>query len=559
MRTLAWLLVSVIVASLAPQTQDITGTWVGKRDGPGGEQELVWEFKVVDGKITGTERLPMGEAPIVDGKVDGHTFEFTVENEFFGEISRQVVKGEIVGDELRITLPPGGGRRGRGPGGAPGAGGAGLGGPPPGAGAAGPGGMPPGGGPPAAGGPGGGGRGGFPAGPVVARRGTPTPTYRATSINYKTLPKVELPALKTLIPNGLAKTPPMGWNSWNKFRTKIDDKTVREIADAMVVSGMRDAGYKYINIDDGWEWKRDDKGVLQTNPNFPDMKALADYVHGKGLKLGIYSSPGPTTCGGYVGGYGHEEIDAQTWADWGIDYLKYDWCSASRIWTDADMQAVYQRMGEAIRKTGRPIVYSICQYGRANVQEWGPKVGGNLWRTTFDIRDQYESMASIGFSQSDLAPFAAPGHWNDPDMLEIGNGAMSPIEYQTHMSLWAILAAPLIAGNDLRSMTVETKSILLNPEAIAIDQDPLGNAGARLSVDGQTEVWGRPLARNAFAVGLFNRGDTEAEMRVAWTAFKAAGTLRVRDVWAKADRGTFKDGFSAKVPPHGVVLIRASR
>lgn len=551
--------VTITLALSLAQGPDISGTWVAKREGPGGGQELVWEFKVVNGKITGTQTLPMGEAPIVDGKIEGNQFEFTIENEFFGEISRQVVKGEIVGDELRITLPPGGGRRGGGRGGAPGAGAAGPG-TPPGAGAPGPGGIPPGGRPPEAGAPGrAGGRGGFPAGPVVARRGTPTPSYRARSINYSTLPKVELPVLKTLAPNGLAKTPPMGWNSWNKFRTRIDDKTVREIADAMVASGMRDAGYKYINIDDGWEWKRDEKGVLQPNPNFPNMKALADYVHSKGLKLGIYSSPGPTTCGGYVGSYGHEEIDAQTWADWGIDYLKYDWCSASRVWTDADMPAVYQRMGEAIRKTGRPIVYSICQYGRANVQEWGPKVGGNLWRTTSDIRDQYQSMANIGFSQSDLAPFAAPGHWNDPDMLEIGNGAMSVVEYQTHMSLWALLAAPLIAGNDLRSMTPETKSVLLNSEVIAIDQDALGKAGARLSVDGQKEVWGRPLARNAFVVGLFNRGDAETEVHVSWTDLKAGGTMRVRDVWAKADRGKFKGGFTAKVPSHGVVMIRVSR
>jgi alpha-galactosidase len=395
--------------------------------------------------------------------------------------------------------------------------------------------------------------------PLIARRGTPTPSYRAPSVNYATLPKIELPALSTLPANGLAKTPPMGWNSWNKFRTKISDQMVREIADAIVATGMRDAGYIYINIDDGWQGKRDADGVLQPNPNFPDMKALAAYVHAKGLKLGIYSSPGPRTCGGFEGSYGHEEIDARTWAAWGIDYLKYDWCSASRIWQDESMQAVYQRMGDALRKTGRPIVYSLCQYGRANVQEWGPKVGGNLWRTTFDIRDTWDSMAGIGFSQSELAPFAKPGNWNDPDMLEVGNGGMSANEYRTHFSLWALLAAPLIAGNDLRAMSGETKNILLNREIIQIDQDPLGRAASRVKTAGDIDVWVRPLTGGGYAVGLFNRGSAEAEARITWTDLQLRGPFRVRDLWAQADRGQMADGYTANVPSHGVVMLRLSR
>src|SRR5262249_13401022 len=226
-----------------------------------------------------------------------------------------------------------------------------------------------------------------------------------------------LPALHRVADNGLVRTPPMGWNSWNKFASRVDDATVRTIADAMVNSGMRDAGYIYINIDDTWEAGRDAQGNIQTNKKFPDMKALADYVHSKGLKLGIYSSPGPNTCAGYEGSYGHEEQDARTYAAWGIDYLKYDWCGARNIYTDEEMQAVYQKMGDALLKVGRPILYSPCQYGRADVWKWGADVGGNAWRTTGDIRDTWESMSRIGFSQDELAPWAKPGQWNDTDML----------------------------------------------------------------------------------------------------------------------------------------------
>jgi alpha-galactosidase len=538
-------LLSVGALLFWPQSKDISGTWVAKRETPMGEMEIVYELKVVNGKITGAQKMPFGDAPIVDGKIEGDQFELIVEMESFGNLQRRTVTGKIVGNELHIVPAMPGPPPGMGPGGQ---------------------GRPEGGGPPgarSAGGPPGGGPGGVPGsfmgGPVIARRGAPTPSYRAPSVDYRSLPKVELPTLKELPSNGLAKTPPMGWNSWNKFRTNINDKTVREIADAIVASGMKDAGYLYINIDDGWQGRRDEKGVLQPNPNFPSMKALADYVHSKGLKLGIYSSPGPRTCAGYEGSYGHEEIDARTWAMWGIDYLKYDWCSASRVWKDEDMQAVYQRMGEALLKTGRPIVYSLCQYGRAKAQEWGPKVGGNLWRTTFDIRDQWQAMANIGFSQSELAPYARSGHWNDPDMLEIGNGRMTADEYRTHFSLWAILAAPLIAGNDLRNMTPETQTILTNKEVIAVNQDKLGKAGFRLSQNGETEVWVRPLDKGDYAIGLFNRGASEAEMTVKWADLGLGGKPKARDLWEHADRGGLADGFTAKVASHDVVMIRVSR
>src|SRR5215469_1607560 len=266
-------------------------------------------------------------------------------------------------------------------------------------------------------------------------------------------PRLPLIELHDVADNSLARTPPMGWNSWNKFAGKVDDAAVRGVADAMVSSGMKDAGYIYINIDDTWEGPRDAQGNIASNTKFPNMKALADYVHSKGLKIGIYSSPGPKTCAGYEGSYGHEEQDAKQYAAWGIDYLKYDWCSADRIYKDTDMQAVYQRMGDALLKAGRPIVYSLCQYGRNEVWTWGSKVGGNLWRTTGDISDRWQSMDRIGFRQFDINPYIRPGHWNDPDMLEIGNGGMTAEEYRTHMSLWSMLAAPLLAGSHLRTST----------------------------------------------------------------------------------------------------------
>ena len=520
------------------QTRDLSGTWVAKTSNPMmGEMEIVYELKVdANGKITGTQKMPFGDSPIVDGRITSDQVEMTVETESFGTISRATARATIVGDELQITpaMPAGGGRGRGGPG-------------------AGPGGAPMGAGP---GGPGGGRGRGMMAGPFIAKRGVPTPTYRAATVDYSKLPKLELPALQALPPNGLAKTPPMGWNSWNKFHTKIDDKTVREIADALVSSGMRDAGYVFINIDDGWQWKRGDDGKLLPNPNFPDMNALAAYVHGKGLKIGIYSSPGPTTCGGYTGSYGHEEQDAKTWTDWGIDYLKYDWCSASRVWKDEDMRAVYQRMGEALRKAGNRMVFSLCQYGRDNAGEWGSLVGGNLWRTTGDIRDTWQSMEQIGFAQSDLAKFTRPGWWPDPDMLEVGNGGMSAVEYRTHLSLWAMIGAPLMAGNDLRSMTPEIRDILTNREVIAVDQDRLGKGGWRIAKEGETEVWARPLDKGYTAVALFNRGDREAEVAVKWADAQVKGKPQVRDLWSHADLGKQAEGFRAKVAPHGVVMVR---
>jgi alpha-galactosidase len=367
------------------------------------------------------------------------------------------------------------------------------------------------------------------------------------------------PALHDVPYNNLAKTPPMGWNSWNKFAGKVDDAGVRAAAEAIAGNGMKEVGYLYVNIDDTWQGDRDSAGNIRANRKFPDMKGLTDYIHSKGLKAGLYSSPGPSTCAGYEGSYGHEEQDARTYAAWGFDYLKYDWCSAGTIYKDEDMQAVYQKMGDALEASGRAIVYSLCQYGRADVWKWGPKVSGNLWRTTGDISDNWGSMTKIGFNQDALAPYAAPGHWNDPDMLEIGNGGMSNVEYQVHMTLWSLLAAPLLAGNDLQHMSAETRAILTNRDVIAIDQDPLGKQATRASKSGDQEVWIKDLSGGAKAIALFNRAAEPAKVTVKWSDLGPSATPhQAQDLWLHRDVKLDGPDFSAQVPGHGVVLLRLS-
>ncbi len=362
------------------------------------------------------------------------------------------------------------------------------------------------------------------------------------------------PAICAAQQTTLAATPPMGWNSWNHFAERIDDQIVRTEADAMVSSGMKAAGYEYIVIDDTWAGQRDANGNIQPNSKFPDMKALADYVHSKGLKLGIYSGPAARTCAGYEASLGHEEQDAQTYANWGIDYLKYDWCQEPA--SVDEMEAAYTKMHQALLKTGRPIVFSLCEYGWHKVWEWGASVGGNLWRTTGDISDRYYSMAENGFNQNGLEKYAGPGHWNDPDMLEVGNGGMSEDEYRTHMSLWAILAAPLMAGNDLTQMTPYTVQLLTNPDVIAVDQDPLGKQGYRVWQEGPFEIWMKPMADGSKVVGLFNRQRTTEQMTVNFSDIGISGNASVRDLWLHKDLGTFSGNFSAYVPMHGVVLVR---
>jgi alpha-galactosidase len=331
---------------------------------------------------------------------------------------------------------------------------------------------------------------------------------------------------------------------------------------------MRDAGYIYVNIDDTWEGKRDASGILHTNEKFPDMKGLGDYLHARGLKFGIYSSPGPQTCARFAGSYGHEQQDADLYASWGVDYLKYDLCSYSVLMLAAEadhpdqpnianqiMHDAYAKMRRALDHTGRPIILSLCQYGEDDVWKWGAAVGGNLWRTTGDINDTYDRMASIGFGQAGLAPFAGPGHWNDPDMLEVGNGHMTLDEYRTHISLWAILAAPLLAGNDLSQMTAETKSLLVNKDVIAIDQDALGKQGDRLRKDGDLEIWTRTLSGGAIAVGFFNRSTSAAPMTLKLSEVGLKHASSIHDIWSATTLTAPNGELTATVPPHGVVLL----
>jgi alpha-galactosidase len=362
----------------------------------------------------------------------------------------------------------------------------------------------------------------------------------------------------------------MGWNSWNHFAVRVTDADVRAAADALVSSGMRDAGYIYVNIDDSWEGKRDASGVLHTNSKFPDMKALADYVHSRGMKLGIYSGPGPLTCGKYAASYQHEEQDAKMYADWGIDYLKYDLCSFRDIMKKEtgnehgekafEMQkAAYEKMHKALVATGRPIVYSLCQYGWNDVWKWGPDVGGNLWRTTGDINDHYDRMEQIGFSQAGLSKYAGPGHWNDPDMLEVGNGGMTDDEYRQHMSLWVILAAPLLAGNDLSKMSPETLAILTNKDVIAVDQDTLGKQGDRVWAEGPTEIWAKPLSGGAKAVALFNRAPDPKSITLNLSDVGFGANAKMRDLWTGKDVTAANGSYTVLIPKHGVVLLRVSQ
>ncbi|HUU83538.1 MAG TPA: NPCBM/NEW2 domain-containing protein [Phycisphaerae bacterium] len=366
----------------------------------------------------------------------------------------------------------------------------------------------------------------------------------------------------------LALTPPMGWNSWNVWGTSVDDAKVRAAADWMVDSGLAAHGYRYINIDDAWEGERDADGRIRTNEKFPDMKALADYVHGKGLKLGIYSSPGPKTCAGYEGSYEHEALDAQTYAEWGIDLVKYDWCSYGDIAADdsePELRKPYEVMRAALDDCGRDIVYSLCQYGMGNVSAWGADVGGNYWRTTGDINDAWSNMSQIGFGQTGLDVYATPGHWNDPDMLVVGQVGWGPElhasrltknEQVTHMTLWSLLASPLLIGCDLSQLDDFTLAILTNAEVLEVNQDPLGKQARRVAVEDTREVWARPLADGTIAVGLFNRGRGEDTVTASWSDLGLQGPQPVRDLWLRRDLGWFDGTYSTLLPRHGAVLLK---
>lgn len=365
----------------------------------------------------------------------------------------------------------------------------------------------------------------------------------------------------------LASTPPMGWNSWNKFGCNVSEDLIRQIADAMVASGMKDAGYQYVVIDDCWQLERDRNGNIVADPkHFPSgMKALADYVHAKGLKFGLYSDAGTKTCQGRPGSRGYEFQDARQYAAWGVDYLKYDWCSTST----QDAPSSYEIMRAALDASDRPIVFSICEWGKSKPWLWAQGVG-NLWRTTGDIQDRWQGkkewkpgdccsygMLDILDLEVGLESFAGAGNWNDPDMLEVGNGGMTTAEYRAHFSLWAILAAPLIAGNDLRDMKPEIREILTHKEVIAVDQDPAGSQGRRVRKNGDREVWSKVMQDGSRAVVLLNRGTKDVEISVAWEdlGYPAHLSARVRDLWQAKDLGERQGKFSSTVAPHSIVMV----
>ncbi len=361
--------------------------------------------------------------------------------------------------------------------------------------------------------------------------------------------------------DNLAPTPPLGWNSWNAFHTNITEQKIKDAAEAMVSSGMKAAGYEYVNIDDAWmDTVRDAQGRLQADPKrFPHgIKALADYVHSLGLKIGIYESAGTKTCARYPGSLYHEKTDAETFAKWGIDYLKLDNCNNEGV----DYMERYGGMGKALLATGRPIVYSICEWGAKDPYQWAPAIS-NLWRTTGDISDNWNSMIDIVDQQVGLHKYAGPGHWNDPDMLEVGNGGMTNTEYRTHFSMWAILAAPLIAGNDLLHMTETTREILTNKEVIAVDQDPAGKEGYKIADEGDQEIWVKPMSDGSYAVLLLNRGPDYAFMTTTaeQVGLQKASSYKVVNLWGQGNRYqpknyTTNDLIRSSVASHGVAMFR---
>ena len=353
--------------------------------------------------------------------------------------------------------------------------------------------------------------------------------------------------------NGLGLTPQMGWNSWNHFHCRINESTIKDTADAFVNAGLIRFGYQYVNVDDCWAKSRDSSNNIQPDPDtFPDFKGMIDYVHSKGLKFGLYSDAGTKTCAGRPGSLGFEENDANTYAKWEVDYLKYDNCNAKTKPEDR-----YPVMRDALNKTGRPIFYSMCEWGQDDPATWAPKVG-NSWRTTGDIGDNWNSMISRADANDKWASYAGPGAWNDPDMLEVGNGGMTTTEYETHFSLWCLMKAPLLIGCDVKNMNSDTLRILTNHELIAINQDKLGVQGNKTKVNGTSEVWSGPLSSGCYAVLLLNRGTAATNITANWSDFglDPSKEADVRDLWKMKDLGSMKGSVTAMVESHGVVVFK---
>jgi alpha-galactosidase len=371
---------------------------------------------------------------------------------------------------------------------------------------------------------------------------------------------------------GLALTPPMGWNSWNTFKTDISEELIKEIADAMIANGMRDAGYNYINLDDGWmAMERDDQGNLMAHPErFPNgMRVVADYLHERGFKFGVYNCAGSKTCAGYPGSMGHEQQDAIKYAQWGVDYLKYDWCNTGT----RDPKEAMRTMSAALRAAGRPIVFSLCEWGTSNVWEWGKEVG-HLWRTTGDIMDCYDctqlwetgwknildAQMDVIAGHTGLETFAGPDGWNDPDMMVVGMEGLTPADNRTHFAMWCMLAAPLILGNDVRNIDPEALAVLTNREAIAVNQDALGKQGFRFFKDPRREVWLRQLAGDAWAVAIINPSEETRDTGFAWEIAHRflEGTYMIRDIYQGKDLGTTADmpSIQRSLEPHDIVFLR---
>ncbi len=368
-------------------------------------------------------------------------------------------------------------------------------------------------------------------------------------------------------PDAICLTPPMGWNSWNVWGMSVNDEKIKQTADAMVKSGLADFGYQYINIDDGWQGTRTPEGIITPNLKFPDMKALGDYLHGKGLKFGIYSSPGPETCGGLAGSYGYEYQDASTYTFWGVDYLKHDWCSYNRIARDNsldELQKPYLLMKKALENSNRDVVYSLCQYGMGDVWKWGPDVGANLWRTTGDIGDSWSSVQDIFLRQKDLEAYAGPGHWNDPDMMVLGKVGwgpsvrptkLNPHEQMGHMTLWAMLSAPLLLGCDLSQLDNFTLDLLTHEEVLEINQDYPGQQAQLVSQSQELQVLVKHLSNGKTAISLINASPLENKADILWNKLGLEGPQKVRNVWQRKKLGVMKKGYSTTLAPHGCVLL----
>lgn len=367
---------------------------------------------------------------------------------------------------------------------------------------------------------------------------------------------------------GLAKTPPMGWNSWNKFECKINETIVKEIADAMVKNGMKESGYEYIIVDDCWQIGRDSLGNILADPvRFPSgMKSLGDYIHSKGLKFGIYSDAGILTCQGRPGSRGYEFQDARTYAKWGVDLLKYDWCSHGK----QNAEASYVLMRDAIKKAGRPMVFSICEWGTNKPWEWGANTG-HTWRTTEDIINCFDcknnwgglGVLQIVDLQAEIGGYSGPGHWNDPDMLEIGNGVLTVSEERAHMSMWSMFSAPLIAGNDIRNMSAQTRAILMNKEVLDIDQDSLGISATRWMKYADLEIWFKPLSNDNFAFCLLNRSNgpiaINQDLKAKIKNYQVDDSYTVRDLWKHRDIGSTKDNITGTIAAHDVLMIKLTK